>query len=266
MGRRYSREAARAWVIEEVGDDEQGQPLALGLFSTHVESPELADGSESGPVEVPVENALAWARERASRVVVRVCTSWENDFYSGGDEQWSPQNPLPAWRPGGLELERRRLPGWEFVDRTPSDPPIDWDVKLEALRGSAEPPADFAARFGEALAEQSEAADVDWVAFEDDRVADEPGEGGSMYRAYAPGPSVAVARFRLRARTVGEAEALAAEIAEHAGRQALTGLGIDPNETPMPCFWEAAAYAAGSQAAARNARIRYEEDAEDGGS
>jgi hypothetical protein len=60
-----------AWVGEESGWDEHYRPVAIGLFSAHVDDDDLAEGYENGPRGVQVQEALGWARSRAERVVVR---------------------------------------------------------------------------------------------------------------------------------------------------------------------------------------------------
>jgi hypothetical protein len=65
---------------------------------------------------------VAFAAGHADRIIVRVADRWECTFYSAAPE---PVEDLRLW-PTGLTLARRRAPGWEFVDRLPSDPPIEW--------------------------------------------------------------------------------------------------------------------------------------------
>src|SRR5438034_996929 len=127
--------------MPEPSDPERGfDPYASGLFDAHWECDELPDGFESGPTWVPAAEAIAWARERSPVVIVRVsAAAGEPQFYSAGEHQPDyPDAPYPVWPEEGLELEPRREPGWEFLNRSSKDPPIQWDVMIDAYQGHGE--------------------------------------------------------------------------------------------------------------------------------
>ena len=262
-------ERSRAWVAEETGDsfDRHEDPLvALGLFSVHLEDNRLEHGWEQGPQRVPAAEAIAWARERSTQVVVRICARHgESDHFSAGVDPivWDGE-PLPEWPEGGLGLKRRRLPEWEFVDRTDSDPPIDWDVLIRPVQGWGDPVAEFSNAFGAALESDPAVAEVVWGARAGGGVlrdADLPDAGSSKQVGWAgSGNPAAEARIRLSARTVAEAEALGTEICERAARAALRRCGASRGEDdPLSWSTEADAYPTGSWASAANARLSDEE-------
>jgi hypothetical protein len=97
-------------AVAYVGDDRDGR------FSAHVECDE--DGPFShvdGPTGVGPEEAIAWARRRAERVMVRVGL----DFYTAGSE---PVRDLPSW-PGPRNdrespIEPADLSDWQVEART----------------------------------------------------------------------------------------------------------------------------------------------------
>jgi hypothetical protein len=143
----YDRSNARAWVVEETGDPtiDEDPLVALALFSAHVEIDRQPEGDELGPERVSAEEAIAWSRARAARVIVRVCGGEQGTIhYSAGETpiEWE-DGPLPQWPTDGLHLSKRRLPLWEHVDRTDTDPPIDWDVVVRPLQGWGKPVEGF---------------------------------------------------------------------------------------------------------------------------
>jgi len=258
-------ERSRAWVAEETGDsfDRHEDPLvALGLFSVHLEDNRLEHGWEQGPQRVSAAEAIAWARERSTQVVVRICARHgESDHFSAGVDPivWDGK-PLPEWPKGGLGLKRRRLPEWEFVDRTDSDPPIDWDVLIRPVQGWGDPVAGFPEAFGAALERDSVVSDAIWQAREGGGVlgdADLPEAGSSKQGGWAgSGHPAAEARIRLSARTVREAEALGIEVCIRARRSALSSLHKrSSDDDPLAWSEESDAYPTGSWASAANARL-----------
>jgi hypothetical protein len=72
------------------------------------------------------EEAIAWGRERAAVVLIR---TGESDYYSAGEH--NPEQ-LPTWPPPGLSLRRRRVAGFEALDNTEDDPPVVWNVRVQA--------------------------------------------------------------------------------------------------------------------------------------
>jgi hypothetical protein len=238
---RYDRSTAVAWVCEESGDSSAGEDgcQALALFRAHVDSDELPEGFEQGPERAPAEEAIAWARAHAAKVIVRCCESWENTFYSAGEKQ---AGPLPAWPEGGLDLEPRRLPGWEHLDRTEDDDPIQWEV---IAGGDVFPqPAEFGPAFENALGCERSVAVVRTV-------VSEPHVQG---RAFVLAGDTIRAHLRLTARTVEEATALATAACSRAAVTALNGTSSDLADHLRP-EWRADAYPTGSKAARVNARL-----------
>ena len=89
--------------------------------------------------DLPIEEALAWARARADRVCVEIVST----RYSAGAR---PLDDYPAWPPPDLPaLVRRRPPGEEWRDRTDEDAPIAWAVVawVERTDGSIPRRADW---------------------------------------------------------------------------------------------------------------------------
>jgi hypothetical protein len=242
---RYDRSTAMAWVCEEAGDSTAGEDgcQALALFSAHVESDELPEGFAQGPECSPAEEAIAWARARAAKVIVRCCETWENTFYSAGEKQaFGEEGPLPDWPKGGLGLEPRRLPGWEHLDRTADDEPIQWEV---IAGGDVFPqPAEFGPAFENALGRDRSVAVV--------RIAvSEPHVHG---RTFVLTGDTIKAHLRLAARTVEEATALATAACARAALTALNATSTDLADHLRP-EWRADAYPTGSKAAQLNARL-----------
>ena len=113
-----------AWIAEDTGApngdpfDDDGM-FALARFTAHVESKSLASRLREGPSGVPAEEAIAWARGHAARVIIR----WfgpEGTMHASAGEH--PVGSLPQW--DDLQLVPRRIPGWEHLDRTDADPAI----------------------------------------------------------------------------------------------------------------------------------------------
>lgn len=92
-----------AFVAEESGGMMGDDPLiATGRFCVHVEDG-TADGYEPGLDGVSADEAIAWGRERADRVLVRVCEGEEGTtHYSAGVEpiEWYAEGALPQWPEG----------------------------------------------------------------------------------------------------------------------------------------------------------------------
>lgn len=92
-----------------------------GRFSGHLEKGNrIWDSFE----DVSLEEALAWARERAARIVVRV---GYGPAYAIGFESES----RPPWPRDGLAAPvRRRAPDEEWKDRTDADPDATWQATV----------------------------------------------------------------------------------------------------------------------------------------
>ena len=106
--------AVRAFIEELPEDDEWPLFRWSGRFRCSLdEGQEREFGS--------LDDALAWAREHARHVAVEL----EDERYDASSE------PLPADVLARAALGARRRRGEEWLDRTPEDPPIVWDVTLE---------------------------------------------------------------------------------------------------------------------------------------
>ncbi len=142
-----------AFVSEEVDHDQDGRPCATGTFSVSVQGEESGELAAS-PARLGLADAVAFAARHADRIIVRVADRWESTSYSAGPHRVDGLAPLPA----GVMLARRRAPGWEFVDRTPSDPAIEWDVKVIAGQQRGEPVPDYPRRFADRPSQPAVAA------------------------------------------------------------------------------------------------------------
>lgn len=233
----YDRLTAVAWVCENVGDEYD----ALAVFHVYVDTDELSEGYEEGPGALPIDAALAWARERASTVIVRCCESIENTFYSAGE---LPARRGKPWPEDGLELQPRRLPGWEHLDRTAADDPIAWDV---IVRGDVFPqPIAFARSLRRALGE-SLGADL----LETRITTPHQRRRGERFHN-AHGETLRAA-LRVTARTHDEATQLATRVCAVATERALWMSSPDRDHDVTP--WGADAYPTGSWAAKSKARV-----------
>jgi hypothetical protein len=241
----YDRAAAVAWVCEDIGDPtlDEDDYIALGVFSAQIESDET--GLEPGPERASAEDAIAWGRARAATVIVRCCESWENTFYSAGEKAARGQNGdiLPVWPKGGLGLQPRRLPGWEHLDRTLDDEPIEWDVVLGT--DVLPQPTRFAAAFEPALRREDSLR----VVAIDVRPAP-VAQGGYIVLA---SDTVRV-HVRITARTEAEATELAGDAGRRAIDAALAESAADPSRHRVG-EWQGDAYPTGSIAAAYNAGL-----------
>jgi hypothetical protein len=102
------------------------------------------DVHEDGPEGVDLATALSWARAKSSRVVV-----WLGDqAYNAGAVPFGEFAPLPAdiGSPGP-----RGNPAFAYLDRRPSDPPVQWAVELD-FHLESEPLGDAARAFVDSIA------------------------------------------------------------------------------------------------------------------
>ena len=218
-------------MCEETGGFDDDEHLrALALFSAHVEAEELPEGFLDGPQRAPEAEAVAWAREHAAKVVVRTCETWENVRYSAGQV---PVKDAEPWPEGGVGLQPRRLPGWEFVDRTENDDPIAWDIAVGGLPSDLQFAPGFEEKFRRALDSDPSIELLD-LAFTPPALAE-----GTFY--LAAGEILAI-HVRVTGRTVVEAAGAATRACD-----AAAGGGWE---------WTASAYPAGSRAGRANARLR----------
>lgn len=253
----YDAARATAWIAEESGDPDGGDPLiATGLFYGHVETDELPEGVEWGPEELaPAAELIAWARARATRVIVRVCGGEDGSLhYSAGEERvvWEGE-PLPEWPAGGLDLGRRRLPGWEHVDRTEADAPIEWDVVVRPLQAVGGRVPGFSRAVAHEMSRESDITVLEWTARPGGGLAFDEKAGITVL--YGEGNPAAEVLLRLRARTRGDAEQLANRACVSATRRVLAERSLPVETEPLPWSSEAHAYPTGSRAAEWNAKL-----------
>jgi hypothetical protein len=112
------------WIAEDL--DREDSLLLTGRFSGYLERGErLEDTFE----DLDAEDAIAWGSARAVTVLIR--TGDSGRYFSAGEHNPDPQR-FPEWSSAGLRLERRRPRGFEALDNTESDPPVLWDVRIQA--------------------------------------------------------------------------------------------------------------------------------------
>lgn len=102
---------------------------ALARFSAHIEYDVGGRWEfETGPQNVDIDDALAWCRERAAKIVVQwfgpdgTTHSSAGEMPVGGAPQWEPHTPVP-----------RRIPGWEHLDRAADADLIGWEVIAQGI-------------------------------------------------------------------------------------------------------------------------------------
>ncbi len=226
-------------MSEELGEDEAG-PIATARFSVMLERRSGERASfEVTEEAMPLDDALIWARGRASRVLVRR-GGFGDHPYTAADVPDEDERPLAE----ALPVEPRRLPGWEFVDRTPSHPPISWDVVVEAY--CADPTsgkwAPFDGAAGERWAASLAAAPIEVVQARSDWAL-----GRRSGRTWLHPAEFAVAVLRVQARTVEEARSVTAAAVS-------ASIGTVTTSTAWG-LRAAAAYPTGSGPARHNARL-----------
>jgi hypothetical protein len=105
-----------------IAEDPGGEPhWFAATFSAHWEAPH-GRGFREGPRGVSAEEAIAWGREQADRVLLRLADS---EYYSAGERPAADREPLPE----DLAVEPRREPGMEYLDLV-CEEPIAWEVRL----------------------------------------------------------------------------------------------------------------------------------------
>jgi hypothetical protein len=114
--------AEREGAVFIAEDPAPGKPHWFpATFSAHWQAPRDS-GFREGPRGVSAEEAIAWGREYADRVLIRLADS---DYYSAGTR---PAADLEPW-PEDRAVEPRRRPGMEHLDLV-SEHPIAWEVRL----------------------------------------------------------------------------------------------------------------------------------------
>lgn len=252
----YDRADATAWVTEEVEtlrDDLPFNHFALGVFNAHIEVDCVTE--ELGE-PVTLDEAVGWARARADRVIVRTCeVEREGKHYTAGLTRidWGPDR-ISDYPASGLGLRERRLPGYEFVDRTAADPPIDWDVRVSWKKTLAtlnyEQPQGLAALIA------SEFVELDTITLGNVH-ADSPlnvmkrrprdAKGRMNGRAVPPPVQLSL---RVSARTHAEASASAVAAADRAVQAALDSVGAPP--LGVADVWQTSAVPSDSRQAGRS--------------
>jgi hypothetical protein len=112
------------WIAED--HDSTDSLLLTGRFSGYLERDgRLKDRFE----DLEAEDAIAWGRARAEKVLIR--TGDSGCYFSAGERNPDPHEH-PEWSPADPRLERRRPGGFEALDNTESDPPTLWDVRISA--------------------------------------------------------------------------------------------------------------------------------------
>jgi hypothetical protein len=193
------------FIAEDLDDGPEIGYLS-GLFSAHWESDSEPFEFEEGPEGVGAEEAITWGRSRADVVLIRV---GEGGYVSAGSQQPADEI-LPEWPVAGMQVARRRSPSHWYLDRAPSDPAIDWQVRIDLyVYVDAEPAAveDRATRVVGALSQDPEVTDL--VSSRDEDV------GPVQIGIAGHNPSLSI-RFRLRASTYDDANQRALAIGERA--------------------------------------------------
>lgn len=167
------------WIAED--EDPDVTFVWTGRFSGHLD----AGGRVAEEFQdLPADEAIAWGRKRCSVVLVR---PGDQDYFSAGERNPDPDE-FPPWPPQNLQLERRRVRGFEALDNTRSGAPVLWDVRISAHRGRLR-----ASPFRRAIRDHPATRDV---------------------QAPAPGYPPASAAFLIEASTHAHAEAIATGIAD----------------------------------------------------
>jgi len=119
-------------IVTSVGDTtvflcEEPDPgddlYASGRFSGYVDLGGGRPGEQLGGATLA--DALAWARERAEIVLMRL---FDSDYYSAGRRNPDPDS-LPVWD-DATAVRARRPRGLEMLDNAEGDPPVLWDVRF----------------------------------------------------------------------------------------------------------------------------------------
>jgi hypothetical protein len=114
------RKRGAVWIHEDEVIDIDGTVL-LATFSGFHDTGGSRPGEEFHAL--PIDEAIAWGRERADKVYVTL--GWEGRYWAGA----GPSDEYPAWPPEDLPRPVRRRPrGEEWKDRTDADEPIRWAV------------------------------------------------------------------------------------------------------------------------------------------
>lgn len=236
-----------AHLSEVIDHDERDGPMSTGLFNGAIEAPDVAwPNGDAIASPVPLPEALKWARSRADRISVVL----DGQAFSAGRFPLSGP-PLDESR----RFQRRRHAGWEFLDRTDDDPPIEWDVvvHVDTLRAAEIATCGRLTPLGRRWKVAFDGAATGRLldittSGSDGRISDRPFEsGGRDLVARTWWATTPVALLRLTARTPHAASRAAVAASEDAARAA----GWDP----PPGFSVDGVYATGSSTADSNAHL-----------
>jgi hypothetical protein len=234
--RAVSDEGKARVLIDEMSEWDEAGPVALARFKATAFD---ADENPLGHIEdLSLEDALAWSRDRATVVEVRL-SGWGENLYSAGIEA-SAAPPLAEAPP----ITLRRPAGWEFLDRTEADEPISWDVVVEAALAHTIAP-DALERFPDTARAACATAghELLWVRRVMPTVTSSDGRGWTRSRYSS------LIIVRLQACTAHQAITLA----ENLARAALSEVGIDLLD--QSDAFESAPFATGSRAAQANVKL-----------
>ena len=113
------------WMAED--SDSTDSLLLAGRFSGYLER----DGRPNDRFEdLEAEDAIAWGRARAAKVLIR--TGDSGCYFSAGERNPDPRE-YPEWAATGLRLERRRPGGFEALDNTESATRRPFGMSASAL-------------------------------------------------------------------------------------------------------------------------------------
>jgi hypothetical protein len=114
------------FLSEDLDWDADGDSWWLGTFSGSLQpvDPDATEPSDHFH-GLSLDDALAWSRARAARVLLRVGDLPEHE---AGEE--APSR-APRWPPETVPpLGRRRIASQTWKDRTEDDPDVEWQVEL----------------------------------------------------------------------------------------------------------------------------------------
>jgi len=112
VGRHVRKDQRMRDVVFIAEDEDPGEDgwYLTGRFSGYLDTGRMADSFE----DLELEEAIAWGRARAERVLVRIGYG----------------RHVPAADVAGVAVARRRTPDEAWKDRTEADPPIPWDADV----------------------------------------------------------------------------------------------------------------------------------------
>lgn len=123
---------AQAVLTEVVDHDEFGGEVFTGRFTTSCSNGRGSDGGQAvGLPEAPIDEALSWAKARATRILVVL---GDGTTLNAANE---PSDVLETFDRAAF-TGRRRPDGQAWRDRTDDDPPVTWQVYVELMMFSPE--------------------------------------------------------------------------------------------------------------------------------